>query len=80
MSPLFLDSGYIIELELADDQRHEAAASHWGLTNTPPRIITTSYVFDEIVTYFNSRDLHDKAIDVGNSLLTSPRVTLVACR
>jgi predicted nucleic acid-binding protein len=78
MSPLFLDSGYIIALELADDQHHEAAASHWeGLTHTPPRIITTSYVFDEIVTYFNSRDLHDKAIDVGNSLLTSPRVNLV---
>ena len=78
MSPLFLDSGYIIALELANDQHPEAAASHWeGLTNTPPRIITTSYVFDEIVTYFYRRDLHDKAIDVGNSLLTSPRVTLV---
>ncbi len=34
-------------------------------------------VFDEIVTSFNSRNRHDKAVEIGNRLLTSAVIQLV---
>ena len=34
-------------------------------------------MFDEVVTYLNSRQHHTKAIEVGNRLLFSPSVSLV---
>jgi len=34
-------------------------------------------VFDEVVTYFNSREYHAKTVEVGNRLLTSSSVQFV---
>lgn len=78
MKPVFLDTGYVLALELSNDQNHLAALSHWqeAGANLPP-LLTTSYVFDEVVTYFNSRHHHAKAVQVGSSLLTSPSVELL---
>lgn len=39
--------------------------------------MTSTYVFDEVVTFFNSRRLHSKAVEVGNRLLQSPSVAVV---
>jgi predicted nucleic acid-binding protein len=47
------------------------------LTAKLPSLVTTSYVFDEVVTYFNGRGHHQKAVEVGNSLLHSPSVMLI---
>lgn len=78
MSELFLDTSYIVALELLDDQNHAAAARHWRqLVAAPLTLVTTSYVFDEIVTFFNRHGLHGKAVQVGSSLLHSPSVRLV---
>jgi predicted nucleic acid-binding protein len=74
----FLDTSYVIALELSDDQHHDAAISHWeGLSDLMPTIVTTSYVFDEIVTFFNSRNLHERAIDIGSRLLSSSHLMFV---
>jgi predicted nucleic acid-binding protein len=40
-------------------------------------IVTTIYVFDEGVTFFNSRGHHSKAVEIGMRLLRSPRVEAV---
>jgi predicted nucleic acid-binding protein len=78
MDPLFLDTGYLIALEAADDQHHSSAVQHWEtLRRSLPPLVTTSYVFDEIVTFFNSRRQHEKAVELGQMLLGSPSVAFV---
>ena len=42
-----------------------------------PRLVTSTYVFDEVVTYLNSRGLHASAVKTGKRLLESPSVELV---
>ena len=78
MAVFFLDASYIIALEIASDQNHKAALEHWqSLRGMSLELVTTSYVFDEIVTFFNSRNRHAKAVEVGNRLLKSPSVKIV---
>ena len=62
----FIDTSYIIALEILDDQHHLQALSHWNrLISKPIYLSTTSYVFDEVVTFFNTRKYHSKALEVG---------------
>ena len=79
MTSLFLDTSYLIAVEYADDQRHREALKHWrSLLRKPSlHVVTTSYVFDEVLTFLNARHLHSKAVEVGKNLLKSPTVTLV---
>ena len=78
MKSFFLDTGYVIALELSSDQNHRTAFRHWRSASKSLRLlVTTSYVFDEIVTFFNSRGHHAKAVEIGERLLSSPSVRLV---
>ena len=78
MSRAFLDTGYVIALETSDDQHHERAQEHWrDFLRQQPRLVTTSYVFDEIVTFFNRRGRHAKAVEVGERLLGSASVEVI---
>jgi uncharacterized protein len=78
MTTFFLDTSFVIALELRDEQQHQLAQNYWqGLVSTAPQLVTTSYVFDEVVTFFNSRARHDKAVEVGNRLLNSKAINLI---
>jgi predicted nucleic acid-binding protein len=78
MKQAFLDTGYVLALELVNDQNHRPVTDHWSrVSNGLPSLVTTSYVFDEIVTFFNSRGHHGKAVEVGNNLLQSTAVRMV---
>ncbi|MGI8470536.1 MAG: type II toxin-antitoxin system VapC family toxin [Pyrinomonadaceae bacterium] len=78
MKIYFADTSYWLALELNDDQNHERALTHWqNLVKTTFAIITTSYIFDEIITYLNSRSRHEKAVEVGENLLLSSKIELV---
>jgi predicted nucleic acid-binding protein len=53
MNQVFLDTGYVLALELANDQNHRLVTDHWRrLGDGLPPLVTTSYVFSEIVTFF----------------------------
>ena len=79
MSSVFLDTSYLLALEVANDQYHRTAVEHWNRAQADglPGLVTTSSVLAEVVTYLNSRDLHAKATQVGADLLQSPSVHLV---
>ena len=78
MKTLFLDAGYVIALEASDDQNHKAASQYWRkLLKSPPHLVTTSYMFDEVVTFFNSRGRHEKAVEVGDSLIQTSAIELI---
>lgn len=78
MKSVFLDTGYVVALELSSDQNHRAALRHWrSVAKSLPLLVTTSYVFDEVVTFFNSRGHHAKAVEIGDRLLKSPSIRLV---
>jgi predicted nucleic acid-binding protein len=76
--PSFLDTGYLIALEAADDQHHAEALRHWrAFLDSRPRLVTTSFVLEEVATFFNRRGRHAKAVEIGERLLRSPSVQLV---
>ena len=78
MPTVFLDTGYLLALELANDQHHGTALKHWReVSRIRADFVTTSYVLNETATFFNSRGYHSKAVSIGNRLLDSPSVDLV---
>ena len=74
---VFLDTGYLIALEDADDGNHRAATEHREALGEMPPMTTTSYVADEVVTFFNVRGQHGKAVELGEALLSSPSVEMI---
>ena len=75
---MFIDTSYLLALELKKDQNHSVAQQHWQkLMLAPPHLITTSYIFDELVTFLNSRSYHTKAITIGKTLLTSSFIEFI---
>ena len=73
MTAFYLDTSYLLALELKRDQNHRSAQAHWKkLEKSSPRLVTTSYVFDEFVTFLSARGHRERAIQAGNFLLQSP--------
>ncbi len=79
MPETFVDSGYLLALEIRADENHGKALRHWRSRKEEglPRPVTTTYVFDEVVTYLNSRGLHASAVKIGRRLLRSSVVDLI---
>lgn len=74
---VFVDTGYLIALEDADDGNHPAAVQHREGLGEMPLMTTTSYVVDEVVTFFNARGQRGKAVELGETLLSSQSVEMV---
>jgi len=78
MPPIFLDSGYLVSLELERDQYHADAINHWQtVRDNSIGFVTTSLVLSEAVTFLNSRGRHDKAVSVGNMLLQGSDIRMI---
>lgn len=74
---VFFDTGYLIALEDADDANHSTAHQHHEALSPQLRLTTTSYVVDEVVTFFNVRGQHAKAVELGEMLLFSPSIRMI---
>lgn len=78
MEAKFLDAAFVIALETSDDQNHIAAFEYWQtFQQSSSPLLTTSFVLDEIATFFNSRDRHKKAVEVVEKFLSSEIVELI---
>jgi predicted nucleic acid-binding protein len=75
--PVFIDSGFLIALNAADDQYHQRALDHWRRIGQTTSLLTTTYIVDEVVTFFNNRGRHAKAVAIGKLLITSGWVELL---
>lgn len=74
----FIDTSYIIALEIVNEDTHQLVLESWlDLSLYKPFLLTTTYVFDEVVTFFNNRKLHRKAVEIRNRLLNSPDLELI---
>jgi uncharacterized protein len=76
---VFVDTGYLLALERQTDENHRRALGHWRSMRDRglPRLVTTTYVFDEVVTYLSLRGLQGSAVKTGKRLLGSPTVERV---
>ncbi len=80
MTPVFLDTGFLIALEASDDQHHEDALVHWRqFQDAPAPLATTTYVLDEVATFFNRYGHHAKAVEIGHYLMSKPVGALYSC-
>lgn len=78
MTLAFLDTAYLIALESVNNQYHKNAKKHFQrFLKNEPELVTSTYIIDETVTFFNNRNKHSKAVKIGESLLTSPSVDLI---
>jgi predicted nucleic acid-binding protein len=73
---MFIDTSYLFALEFKNDQYHHIAQRYWQKW-IPNRLVTTSYVFDELMTFFNKSGYHAKVVTVGNTLLNSSFIELI---
>ena len=78
MKRFFVDTSFWIALELSDDQNHDTALKFWSSIDFETvRLATTSYVLDESVTFLNSRNAHQNAVQLGESILLSHYIELI---
>ena len=78
MTPYVLDTGFLIALESRDDRHHKTAQAFWqDFLPNHSNLISTSYVLDEVVTFFNAHGQHAKAVQIGRRHLTSTLINLV---
>jgi uncharacterized protein len=75
MKRYFLDASFVIAAGLERDQNHEQAAEMWPrLLQSGVQLVTTAFIFEEVVTFFNGKGEHGLAVHFGNLLLTSKHV------
>lgn len=75
MSPVFVDTSAWYALFNPTDPDHEVARHWYELCSQP--LITTDFVFDELMTLLRTRAAFHKAVHAGSELLSDPTITLV---
>jgi len=76
MERLFVDTSAWYAFANADDRRHEDVAA--ALKSWAGRLVTTDFVFDELVTLLRYRAGHSQAVAVGSALVDGKSCLLVS--
>ena len=75
----FVDTSFWCALYDAKDENHSSAREFWqSLAPLPVKLFTSDYIFDETVTVAKSRMTHQQAVELGEALLNSKVLTIVA--
>lgn len=74
---LFLDSAFLIALVATDDQYHARATEYWRRISRTTRLLTTTYVVAEVLTFLKARGRHSAAVLIGKFLITSGWIELL---
>jgi uncharacterized protein len=78
MRTLFLDAGFVIAQQLSTDQHHERALACWAqIAQERARLITTSFVFAEVIAFFSGKGRPELGIAAGRWMLASRVTTLI---
>ena len=75
---VFIDTGIFVALRNADDELHNRSKELMkkALKDEFGRIHTSDYIIDEAITTALVRTRrHDLAVDIGNYIIESPRIT-----
>ncbi len=75
MTPVFLDSSFLIALVLSDDQDHELALKWQAVLRAP--LLTTEYVIAEVLDGLSSEHLRKAAITTIRLLRSNPAVQII---
>jgi predicted nucleic acid-binding protein len=74
----FLDTAYILALEFEADQHHRLAIEYSRRARSGgDRVVTTSFVLDEVVTHLNARGHHAAAVRTGEQLMKGSHIDFV---
>ncbi len=74
----FVDTSFWCALYDANDCHHTDAVKIWeALSQMPVRLFITDYIFDEIITLISRKINTKKAIELGQTLLTSEVVHIL---
>ena len=74
----FLDTSFVLALEVDGDANRMAALAEWQrIERSDELVVTSSAVVEELSAFLNSRGMHAKAVEVGNSLMQSPNIECV---
>ncbi len=75
----FVDTSFWCALYDAKDENHSRAREYWqSMAPLPVKLFTSDYIFDETVTVAKSRMNHHQAVALGEALLSSKVLTIVA--
>lgn len=73
-----LDAGYLIALAIENDQHHPDALENWErVLQANSRVVTTTFVLSEAVTFINRRGTHEAAVRISTSVRESQAIELL---
>jgi predicted nucleic acid-binding protein len=76
MKKFFVDSNYFIALNNTTDHLHQPA-KEIAQKIADSQLLISDYVFSEIMTVMTQRVSKNRALDLGEQLLTSPYIQLI---
>ena len=74
----FVDTSFIIALESLNDINHNDSIKIWENVNiVNNHFLISNFIIDEILTFFNTKGFHQKAIEIYESIFNSSKFEII---